>query len=67
MSVIIFINAFGICQAKKQMMIFARYLRTVKYIAHHQPSSEQQKIVTDEKLAKKVGHRPIFLPLWQTD
>ena len=41
------------------MMIFTKHLQMVKYIAHHQPSSEQQKIVTDEKFAK-MGHRPFF-------
>ena len=62
MTAIIFVNAFGICHAKNQMMIFTKYLQMVKYIAHHQPSSEQQKIVTDEKFAKKWAIALFFFP-----
>lgn len=47
-------------------MIFTKYLQMVKYIAHHQPSSGQQKIVTDEKFAKKWAIA-LFLPVLQTD
>ncbi|MEF3101811.1 hypothetical protein QFJ66_21105 [Raoultella terrigena] len=34
----------------------------VKYIAHHEPSSEQQQIVTDEKFAEKWGIALFFFP-----
>jgi hypothetical protein len=52
---IIFINVFDSCNTKKQMMIFVKYLHMVKYIAHHESSSEQQQIVTDEKFAEIWG------------
>ncbi|HCU0694749.1 TPA: hypothetical protein OUF25_005044 [Enterobacter hormaechei] len=67
MTAIIFINAFGICHAKKSDDDIYKVFADGEIYCTPSTIIRAAEDCDRRKICKKMGHRPFFLPVLQTD